>query len=227
MALAVGAVLAGFFGVPARSAAATRSSTSSSRASRRRPRTQGRHGGCRLRQRLLQRHRRGSGRRHESGEAHASGGVEIGLMLFSVAIAGSGIWLALSRSTSASGDCRRPGAAVRRARTACCRTSTTSTSSTTRTVIAGTMASGRGLWAVDRRVVDGAVNGAGRLTRHQRLVLVADRPHGRRRRGQSGRLVSQEGSYWFRRVQTGLVQNYALLMLVGIVLFVGVYLVVR
>ena len=32
------------------------------------------------------------------------------------------------------------------------------------TVISGTMASGRGLWAVDRNVVDGAVNGTGCVT---------------------------------------------------------------
>ena len=32
------------------------------------------------------------------------------------------------------------------------------------TFIAGTMASGRGLWAFDRNVVDGAVNGTGWLT---------------------------------------------------------------
>jgi len=53
----------------------------------------------------------------------------------------------------------------------------------------------------DRRLVDGVINLLGWL--------------------------SQEWSYGVRRAQTGLVQNYALLMLVGIVLFVGVYLVVR
>ena len=34
-------------------------------------------------------------------------------------------------------------------------------------------------------------------------------------------------SYCFRRLQTGLVQNYALLMLFGIFAFVGIYLFVR
>jgi len=38
---------------------------------------------------------------------------------------------------------------------------------------------------------------------------------------------AEESSYWFRRLQTGLVQNYALLMLFGVVAFVGVYLLVR
>ena len=39
--------------------------------------------------------------------------------------------------------------------------------------------------------------------------------------------IVQESSLAFRRVQTGLVQNYALLMLFGIFAFVGVYLFVR
>jgi NADH-quinone oxidoreductase subunit L len=54
---------------------------------------------------------------------------------------------------------------------------------------------------MDRTIVDGAVNLVGWLT--------------------------QESSYWFRRVQTGLVQNYALLMLVGIFMFLSVYLIMR
>jgi hypothetical protein len=37
----------------------------------------------------------------------------------------------------------------------------------------------------------------------------------------------QESSHVFRRLQTGLVQNYALLMLFGIFAFVGIYLFVR
>ena len=41
-----------------------------------------------------------------------------------------------------------------------------------------------------------------------------------------GRTV-QESSLVFRRWQTGLVQNYALLMLFGIFVFVGMYLFVR
>ena len=53
----------------------------------------------------------------------------------------------------------------------------------------------------DRRLVDGLVNMVG--------------------------WVAQEVSFGFRRLQTGLVQNYALVMLLGVALFVGVYLVVR
>ena len=47
--------------------------------------------------------------------------------------------------------------------------------------------------------------------------------------GLSGALgwIVQEGSLLFRRFQTGLVQNYALLMLFGIFAFVSIYLFVR
>ncbi len=53
----------------------------------------------------------------------------------------------------------------------------------------------------DKRVVDGAVNLVGGVIR--------------------------EGSHVFRRLQSGLVQNYALLMLFGIFAFVSLYLLVR
>jgi hypothetical protein len=37
----------------------------------------------------------------------------------------------------------------------------------------------------------------------------------------------EEGSFWFRKLQTGLVQNYALLMLFGVFAFVSFYLFMR
>ena len=39
--------------------------------------------------------------------------------------------------------------------------------------------------------------------------------------------ICEEASYSFRRLQTGLVQNYALLMVVGIFAFVSLYLFMR
>jgi NADH-quinone oxidoreductase subunit L len=95
------------------------------------------------------------------------------------------------------------------------------------TAISGTFAAGDGLWAVDRTVVDGAVNGAGKLT------VVGSWFSGLTDRKVVDGLVNfvgwivQESSLAFRRFQTGLVQNYALLMLFGIFAFVGVYLFVR
>jgi NADH-quinone oxidoreductase subunit L len=95
------------------------------------------------------------------------------------------------------------------------------------TVISGTMSAGRGLWTFDRNVVDGAVNGTGWITRFSAwLSGLADRTIVDGAVNFVGWIV-EEGSYWFRRLQTGLVQNYALLMLFGIFAFVGIYLFVR
>ena len=38
---------------------------------------------------------------------------------------------------------------------------------------------------------------------------------------------ARKASFWFRRLQTGLVQNYALLMLFGVFAFVSIYLFMR
>jgi NADH-quinone oxidoreductase subunit L len=95
------------------------------------------------------------------------------------------------------------------------------------TVISGTFAAGQGLWAVDRNVVDGAVNGTSWIT------VIAAWFSGLTDRGVVDGLVNlvarivQESSLAWRRIQTGLVQNYALLMLFGIFAFVSVYLFVR
>jgi NADH-quinone oxidoreductase subunit L len=95
------------------------------------------------------------------------------------------------------------------------------------TVVSGTFAAGDGLWAVDRNVVDGAVNGAGWLTLASSWVSgLADRSIVDGVVNLVG-LVVQELSNVFRRLQTGLVQNYALLMLFGIFAFVSLYLFVK
>jgi NADH-quinone oxidoreductase subunit L len=92
------------------------------------------------------------------------------------------------------------------------------------TAIDGTLASGRGLWTFDKRVVDGAVNGSGWLTligswlSHMFDKYVVDG------------LVNLvgwsagEGSFALRRIQTGLIQNYALLMVLGVFAFLTAYL---
>jgi NADH-quinone oxidoreductase subunit L len=95
------------------------------------------------------------------------------------------------------------------------------------TVISGTFGAARGLWTVDRNVVDGAVNGTGWIT-----VIGAWFSGLTDRRVVDGLVnlvgwVVQESSLAFRRLQTGLVQNYALLMLFGVFAFVSVYLLVR
>jgi NADH-quinone oxidoreductase subunit L len=95
------------------------------------------------------------------------------------------------------------------------------------TVIAATWLSARGLWSVDRHVVDGVVNGAGRVTLIGSFFSAfTDRTFVDGIVNLVGRVI-QEGSHVFRRLQTGLVQNYALLMLFGIFAFVSLYLFVR
>ncbi len=95
------------------------------------------------------------------------------------------------------------------------------------TVIAGTFAAGKGLWAVDRTVVDGAVNGTGWLTIITAwFSSLADRTVVDGVVNLIGR-ICEEGSFWFRKIQTGLVQNYALLMLFGVFAFVSIYLFMR
>mgnify|MGYP003344093148 CR=1 FL=1 len=95
------------------------------------------------------------------------------------------------------------------------------------TVIRATFSSGRGLWTVDRNVVDGAVNGSASLTMISSwLSSLTDKSLVDGLVNLVGWVV-QELSYWFRRLQTGLVQNYAVLMLFGVFVLVSVYLFVR
>jgi NADH-quinone oxidoreductase subunit L len=162
----------------------------------------------------------------EHEEAHVSRGVELGLMGFSLVVAVCGILLARRFYVTS------PEISDRLA---------TQWSGAHRvlsnkyyvdelydaTVISGTFASGRGLWTFDRNVVDGVVNGSGWLT------IVSAWFSGLTDRTVVDGLVNligricEEGSFWFRRIQTGLVQNYAVLMLFGIFAFVSIYLFMR
>jgi NADH-quinone oxidoreductase subunit L len=164
---------------------------------------------------------------HEGGEEHeASRGVELGLMLFSVVVAVGGIFLARTFYETS------PEISERMAERFAGAHRTLSNKYYVDelyngTVISGTMASGRGLWAFDRNVVDGAVNGSSWMTRFGAwLSGLTDRALVDGAVNFVGRLI-QESSYWFRRVQTGLVQNYALLMLFGVFAFMSIYLFVR
>jgi NADH-quinone oxidoreductase subunit L len=95
------------------------------------------------------------------------------------------------------------------------------------TVISGTFAAGRSLWTFDRNVVDGAVNGTGWITLISSwFSSLTDKSIVDGVVNLVGWVV-QESSHVFRRLQTGLVQNYALLMLFGIFAFVSIYLFVR
>ena len=83
-------------------------------------------------------------------------------------------------------------------------------------MISGTFGAGKNLWTFDRNVVDGAVNGTSWIT------VVSAWFSGLTDRTVVDGLVNlvgwivQESSHGFRRLQTGLVQNYAMLMLFGV-----------
>jgi NADH-quinone oxidoreductase subunit L len=95
------------------------------------------------------------------------------------------------------------------------------------TVISGTFGLGNRFWTFDRRVVDGAVNGTSWVTVIGAWFSgLADRTIVDGMVNLIGR-TCEEASFWFRKLQTGLVQNYALLMLVGVFAFVSMYLFLR
>ena len=94
------------------------------------------------------------------------------------------------------------------------------------TVIRGTVASARGLWRLDTSLVDGLVNGSGKLT----LITawfsgLTDRTVVDRLVNLTGAMIREAGLA-ARRLQSGLVQNYALLMLFGVFAFVTLFLFV-
>ena len=179
MALAVGAIVAGSSAFRRRSAAATRSSISSSRASRRRTS----HGATATAPaRGAGARRRPSRAEHERAKPHASRGVELGLMGFSVLIARRRHLARAEVLRDEPGDLRAARRSAAPARTALLSNKYYVDELYNATVIAGTMARGRGLWTFDRNVVDGAVNGTGWVTVISVVVLGPDRSHGRRRR---------------------------------------------
>ena len=95
------------------------------------------------------------------------------------------------------------------------------------TAVKGTMGGARGLWTVDRNVVDGAVNGTGWTTRASAWVShVVDKYVVDGLVNLVGR-VCAEGSYRFRHAQTGLIQNYAFATLFGVFAVVTAYIAVR
>jgi NADH-quinone oxidoreductase subunit L len=223
MALALGAILAGFVGVPAALGGGNAiegflepsfTASESHAAPGISPAADGRVN---------------AGAASESPEhetEHASRGVELGLMAISLFIALLGIWLAhrfyvVSPDTSEALATRFAGAHRILSNKYYVDELYNST------FVAGTFASGRGLWTFDRRVVDGVVNGSGWVTVISAWFSgLTDRAVVDGLVNFVGRLC-EEGSFWLRKVQTGLVQNYALLTVFGLFAFLTVYLFVR
>jgi NADH-quinone oxidoreductase subunit L len=159
-------------------------------------------------------------------EEHVSANVERGLMAFSVLVAMFGIWLAWKfyvTSPEISERLKEQWAGPHKLLSNKYYVDELYDA----TAISGTFAAGRGLWAVDRNVVDGVVNGSGWLTIISGwFSALTDRTVVDGLVNLVGR-ICEEGSFWFRKLQTGLVQNYALLMLFGVFAFVSIYLFMR
>ena len=158
--------------------------------------------------------------------AHLSHAAEIGLMAFSVLIAAFGIALAYHlyvRRPERSKELATNWAGAHRVLT----NKYYVDEAYNATLVKGTMGGARGLWTVDRKVVDGAVNGTGWFTRASAWIS-----HVLDKYVVDGLVnlvgwVCAEGSYILRRGQTGLIQNYAVAALFGVFTFVTVYLVAR
>ena len=159
-------------------------------------------------------------------EPHVSHAAELGLMLFSVLIAVAGILTAYRfyvRSPEIADNLKERYAAAHNL----LYNKYFVDELYDATFIKGTMKSSFGLWTFDRRVVDGAVNGTGWFTVFASWVSsLIDKYVVDGAVNLVGR-SSEESSFLFRRLQTGLIQNYALLMLAGVCAFVSIYLLVR
>jgi NADH-quinone oxidoreductase subunit L len=159
-------------------------------------------------------------------EPHISTAAELGLMAFSVLIALAGIWTAYRfyvRSPEIADGLKERYAGAHNL----LYNKYYVDELYDATFIKGTMKSSFGLWTFDRRVVDGVVNGSGWATVFASWISgLFDRHVVDGAVNLVGR-SSQESSFVFRRVQTGLIQNYALLMLAGVFVFVSIYLLVR
>jgi NADH-quinone oxidoreductase subunit L len=166
---------------------------------------------------------------HAAGAAepdHLSRPAELGLMLLSVIVAAAGILAArhlyLTRRDITAGLAERWHRAYRLLLNKYYVDELYDA-----TVIRGSMSSARGLWGFDARVIDGAVNGSGWLTQiaawlsHMTDKYIVD--------GLVNLVgwTAGQGSHVVRRLQTGLVQNYALVMIGGVFAFLTIYLLAR
>ncbi len=144
--------------------------------------------------------------------------LEYALMALSVALAAAGIWFAWRRYRNApTRDASLAGSGAYRLLLNKYYVDEIYDA----TAVNGTLRGGEGLYKLDQRVVDGAVNGAARAT-----VLSGDLSDlsDRHLVDRAVNLVAEilgAASTRFRRLQSGLFQSYALLMLLAVVLLAG------
>jgi NADH-quinone oxidoreductase subunit L len=221
MALAVGAMIAGFIGIPqalgGNNALEQFLAPSFSVEAGPAPGAAGTGGAA---------DRAGLQSRTETAGLHLAPGLQLALMIFSVLVAGAGLFTAwhfyitrpeVPRALAA----KWPGLHALLVHKYYVDELYQST------LVSGTLASARGLWSVDRRIVDGAVNGAAALTQIASWVSHMLDKHVVDGAVNLGAWSATRGSFAVRRVQTGLVQNYALLMVAGMFVFLTVYLLAR
>jgi NADH-quinone oxidoreductase subunit L len=95
------------------------------------------------------------------------------------------------------------------------------------TIVRGTMAAARGSFRFDRRVVDAAVNALGWGTQVAAWFSHMFDKHVVDSLANSVGWTAGRGSFLVRRLQTGLIQNYALIMVLGLFAFLTVFLFAR
>jgi NADH-quinone oxidoreductase subunit L len=222
MALAVGSIVAGFIGLPAALVPGGNQLEHFLEPSFSAPSVAGEHAPAAAVPALPA----AEGEHAAAAEEHHDVGTELAVMALSVLVAAAGIWFALRIYV------RRPELSEQMAR----RWSGAHQLLSNKyyvdelydaTVIKGTMSGARNLWTFDSRVVDGGVNGAGWFTVFSSWIshlvdkYIVD--------GLVNLVgwTAAEGSLLFRRLQTGLIQNYALLMVFGLFAFLSVYLFTR
>jgi NADH:ubiquinone oxidoreductase subunit 5 (subunit L)/multisubunit Na+/H+ antiporter MnhA subunit len=95
------------------------------------------------------------------------------------------------------------------------------------TLVRGTMGAANVSWRIDRMVIDGLVNASGWFTRLMAWVSGLVDTHGVDGMVNATGNTLWEASFGYRRLQTGLIQNYALVIVCGVAVLVSLYLFVR
>ena len=157
---------------------------------------------------------------------HASHAVELGLMLLSVLVAAGGIALAYYlyvRRLELPSQLSERFSGAHRILTNKYYVDELYDA----TAVGGTVSLAGASWRFDAGVVDGAVNGTGWITRASAWIShVFDKYVVDGIVNLIGWIVG-EASYIFRRVQSGLIQNYALAMVIGVFVFMTWYVLAR
>jgi NADH-quinone oxidoreductase subunit L len=158
--------------------------------------------------------------------AHLSPAGEIGLMVLSVAVALAGIALAWRAYVQRPELAERLAARFPRAHRLLTHKYYVDEFYGA-TAVRGTILAALASWRIDQWVIDGLVNASGWMTRAAAWFSgLADRHAVDGLVDGTGRTL-YEASLGFRRLQTGLVQTYALLIVGGVFALVSLYLFVR